>query len=288
MPGFEEGKAYCHGAASIVNGIITGRGASFGIGLKTEARVRLTDEPDRFDVRIENDPEENPDLAVHCVRSTLAHFGLVGEYGAEIVTTSDIPISRGLKSSSTSANALVLAVLDALGEDLGDFAIIGLGIDASQKAKVTITGAFDDACASYFGGAVVADNYERMIISRYDRDEDLRVLIHVPDRKIRKHNLDLDRREDSRSTFNKAFDAALHGDYRTAMVLNGLTYGSTMGLDTTVMVKAMESGALCAGISGTGPATVILCTQEKEDDLISVMDEDKIILTAINNMKTVL
>ncbi len=286
MSNFEEGSAYCHGAASIVNGIITGKGSSFGIGLRTEARVRLTDDPERFDVRIISDPEENPDLALHCVRSTLARFGLEGEYGAEIVTTSDIPISRGLKSSSASANAVVMAVLDALGEELDDFTVIGLGIEASQKAKVTITGAFDDACASYFGGAVVADNYERMILSRYAMDEDLSVLIHVPERKIRKHNLDLDRSDEIRSAIKKAFNAALHGDYRTAMVINGLSYGSAMGIDTSVMVKAMESGALCASISGTGPATVILCNEAKEDDLISSMGDYNLIRTGINNDKS--
>ena len=38
-----QGKAFCHGAATIINGIALGKGAAFGIALKTEAEVVLSD-----------------------------------------------------------------------------------------------------------------------------------------------------------------------------------------------------------------------------------------------------
>ena len=87
-------------------------------------------------------------------------FGLEKSFGAKIKTQSNIPIARGLKSSSVAANATALATTAALGKTLDDLEIIKLGVEAAFDAKVTVTGAFDDACASYFGGIVITDNSE--------------------------------------------------------------------------------------------------------------------------------
>ncbi len=61
-------------------------------------------------------------------------------------------MARGLKSSSAAANAIALATTAALERSLDDVTVVKLGVDGALDAKVTITGAFDDACASYFGG----------------------------------------------------------------------------------------------------------------------------------------
>jgi len=111
-----KGAAYCHGAATIINGIVSGKGASFGIALRTVAEVKLTNEPGVFSVIIENDRNEDPLLAECCVRRVLRKFDLESVHGAEVVTRSEIPISRGLKSSSAAANAIVLAAYQALGK----------------------------------------------------------------------------------------------------------------------------------------------------------------------------
>ncbi len=161
-----EGTACCYGGATIVNGIVCGKGASFSIGLKTTAKVKLTNEPGRFDVRILSDMTEDDGLSKACVAEVLRYFGLESEYGGKLLTRSDIPISRGLKSSSASANAIILATLKALDEQLNDMEIINLGVNAAIKANVTITGAFDDACATYFGCLVMADNQQRRIIKQ--------------------------------------------------------------------------------------------------------------------------
>jgi shikimate kinase len=99
-----KGKATTHGAATVVNGIACGKGAAFGVALETTATVELTGEPGRFEVSIEDEPGEETALAEHCVRLVLEKFGLAGEHGARIATRSQIPMSRGLKSSSAAAN----------------------------------------------------------------------------------------------------------------------------------------------------------------------------------------
>jgi shikimate kinase len=281
-----KGRAFCCGAATIINGIATGFGAAFGIGLTIEAEVELTGEPRRFDVRIEGDEKENPDLATYCVSEVLKRYGLEKEYGARIRTRSDIPISRGLSSSSAASNAIVLSAFRAIEKEYTDTEIIDMGINASIAAQVTLTGAFDDACAAYFGNVVVTDNLKRAILARYDIEEDFLVLIHVPDEKIRKTDLDTGKLKNIAKALTEAHGLAQKGDFLTALRINGYAYSEAMGLDSEIARRAMEAGAATAGISGTGPATVILVHEENKDEVISAVgDEDRIICTHVNKKK---
>lgn len=281
----KEGRAFCHGAATIVNGIATGKGASFGIALRTEAIVRLCEDPGSFSVSIGSDPAEAPELAIECVREVLRRTGNEGRYGARIETLSDIPISRGLKSSSAAANAIILACYAALNEECSDEEAILAGIEASFKAGVTITGAFDDACACYLGGAVVTDNLKRRILRRYPFDEQLSVLVHVPEDKIRKSEVDVGRLKGLEPAIKAAHDLALSGDHRAGMIINGLCYAAAMGLDPSIAVRALHAGALAAGITGTGPATVILCDPSRSDAVIGSIGPGRMIRTAPSHTK---
>jgi shikimate kinase len=224
-----EGRAYCYGAATIINGIALGKGAAFGIKLKTEANVILTHEPGVFDVKIQNDENEDPNMARFCVQKVLSRFGLENEHGARVTTNSDIPISRGLKSSSAAANAIIMATHSALNREYSDMEVIGLGIESSILAKVTLTGAF---CATYFGDVVVTDNLTREILKRYPITEDYDVLIHVPVHKIRKCDVNIQKLKGIRNRIESAHNQALEGDFLSAIRINGNAYGQAMGLDT--------------------------------------------------------
>ncbi len=144
--------AIAHGAATIVNAIALGKGAAFGVDLWTKAEVKLTDEPGIVKAEITSDPKESTLLIEKTVLRVLQRFSLEKSFGAKVKTQSNIPIARGLKSSSAAANAVALATTAALGKTLDDLEIVKIGVEAAFDAKVTVTGAFDDACASYFGG----------------------------------------------------------------------------------------------------------------------------------------
>lgn len=258
-----KGTATAHGAASIVNGIASGRGAAFGVALETTATVELTSEKGRFDVIIEDDPGEERALSEHCVRKVLQKLGLEGEHGATVTTRSQIPMSRGLKSSSAAANAIVLATYKALGRPFDDHEVIELGIQASFSAGVTITGAFDDACATYFGNVVVADNFRKKILAQYAIKDDYDVVIHVPLQKIRKRDVDTSRLRAIRLPAELAARLTIEGDFLGGMLVNGLAYSAAMGFPTDVAMRALEAGAATAGVSGTGPATVALVPPDR-------------------------
>ena len=98
-----KGYAWACGAATVLNAVATWKGAAFGIDLKTRAEVELNNSGDILgDV-----PGVDTRLIEACVRRVLERFGY--DYGAVVRTDSEIPVAGGLKSSSTAANAAVLA-----------------------------------------------------------------------------------------------------------------------------------------------------------------------------------
>jgi len=266
-----------------VNAIATGKGAAFGIDLKTEAWVELNDSR-KIDVDIEGFQGESDELARRCVINTLDRFKAI-DRGASVTTRSQIPISRGLKSSSAAANAIVLATVEALGEELSELDAIKIGTKSAIEAKVSITGAFDDACASLLGGIVLTDNSKHQLIRRESMPAGLKVLIHVPPFQIRKQKLPLQRIRSLSKLIDVAFAEALAGRYAEAMMLNSLCYSAALELETKVMMGALQKGALAAGLSGTGPATAILVHEEDADHFLSVLDGKDFIVADIYNGK---
>jgi shikimate kinase len=252
------GIASACGSATVVNAIASGRGAAFAVDLRIRADVELTDEAGEIVGRIDGEPSEPTDLIEICARKVLRKFKLERTYGAKIKTTSDVPIAVGLSSSSAAANATVLATFAALGRKADPMAVVNLGIDAAFEAGVTVTGAFDDAAASFFGGGVVTDNLKRRILKRFRVDPQLYVLIFVPPSKLHTSQVDVSRTKPIAKFVDIAHTYALKGNIFGALTLNGLLYSSALGHDVTVTFDAMKAGALAAGLTGTGPAVVAI------------------------------
>jgi shikimate kinase len=168
-----------------------------------------------------------------------------------------------LKSSSAAANAVAIATVAALGKKLDDLAIINLGVDAAFDAKVTVTGAFDDACASYFGGAVVTDNVKRKIVKRFPLPEGLSVLFHVPSGKAYTGDADVKKLSIVKPLVKIAYAEALKTNLWHTLTLNGLVYSAALGYDTSVALDALAAGALCAGLCGKGPAVTAVVPDDK-------------------------
>ncbi len=279
--------AVAHGAATIVNAIALGRGAAFGVDLWTQAVVKLTGEAGIFEVKITSDPKESTLLVERTVFRVLEKFGVEKEFGAKVVTTSNIPAARGLKSSSVAANATALATVKALGKELVDLEIVNLGVQAAFDAKCTITGAFDDACASYFGGAVVTDNQSRQILKQYPVPEDLAVLFHVPPQKAYTINSDVKRLQTVKPLVELAFEKALEGKIWEALTLNGLVYSAASNQNTSIAIDALSAGAVAAGLCGKGPAVTAVTYRDKLDKVKAALQsyEGEVLVTHPNSEK---
>jgi len=280
-------EAISHGAATIINAIAIGKGAAIGVDLWTKVKVQITEEPEIIQGKIMSDPSENPVLIEKTVRRVLKHFNLEEKFGAKVETQSNIPIARGLKSSSAAGNAVALATVAALNKSLDDLTIVKLGVDGAIDAKVTITGAFDDACASYFGGVVVTDNLKRRIVKRFEMAEDLAVLFYVPAKKAYTASSDVSRMKKMAPLVKMAYKEALKENYWAALTLNGLIYSSASGYNPSIAVDALMAGALAAGLSGTGPAVTAIVSEEKKDPVKNALKayEGEVLEARINHEK---
>ncbi|MDR0198629.1 MAG: shikimate kinase, partial [Methanomassiliicoccaceae archaeon] len=167
-----------HGAITVINAIPCGIGATVGIELTTKAEFRIYGT--QRNVSVINDPNENTEMARICVRNTFEHFRIEEPKGWSLRIDSKIPISRGLKSSSSACNAIVSAVAERISGDHGKgfdraeegvLDMIRLGVRCARDANVTVTGAFDDACGCHLGGLVITDNKNDMLIGRSEVDK---------------------------------------------------------------------------------------------------------------------
>jgi shikimate kinase len=261
-------EATAYGAVTIVNAIATGKGAAFGIDLWTKAWVKLTDDGS-VETTILDDEKEDTFLAERCVREVLGYFG-TSKLGAKVETNSNIPIARGLKSSSVAANAIVLATLGALHKRLKPDDILELVVRASLQAKVSVTGAFDDAAASLYGNVVVTDNMTRTVLRKFPV-ENHNVLLLVPSEKAYTANADLRQIKTVAKQVEIAHEQALAGKYWNAMTLNGLIYSHVLKLPADVIVEGLAAGALAAGISGKGPSYAFIVEEQFKDPVLDVL-----------------
>lgn len=278
-----EGHACAFGAGTIINAIATWKGAAFGIDLKTFAEVKLSENESGITGSIEEMPEGDTRLIERCVEVALERFGL--ELGGTVRTGSEIPLAGGLKSSSAAANASVLATLRAVGETMPPLEIVKLGVKAAKEVGVTVTGAFDDACASFLGGIVITDNQKMELVKREEADS--KVLIFAPAKKAFSADTNVKRSRLIAPYVEMAYELALAGEYERAMTLNGFLYCGALGFGTEHMLRALECGIKGVSLSGTGPSYAALVKAEQVKELKSAWEscgmEGKVIETSINN-----
>ena len=265
------------GSATIINAIATGYGSAFGIDLSIIAEARLG----KPGIHCSSDLGADPKLMNICVKNVLNHYDIsadnsledsitTGE-GIEIKTESNLPLGSGLSSSSALSNAVVKAASSLIESNfnlkpLSDMELINLGIESSLEAGVTITGAFDDASASYFGGITITDNSNRKLLAR-DTLDDENILVFMPDKESLSGSSDVSRMKLIAPLVEMAFEKARSKEYYKALTLNGLLYGSVLNFDNNIAIEALDAGALASGLSGTGSSFVAIAKEERIDDI---------------------
>jgi shikimate kinase len=263
-----KGHGRASGAGTIINAIATLKGAAFGIDLWTEAEVELGADLKVVQGEIVHDlGAEMPGdtrLIERCVELVLRKFDV--PLGAYVKTRSEIPIGSGLKSSSAAANATVAATLNAIGAEVntlrGALEAIEIGVDAALDVGVSITGAFDDACASALGGIVITDNEKRVLMKRTERDTAF--LIFVPRARAFTADTNVLRSRVIAPWIGRAYEWALEGRFDEAMTLNGFLYCAALGFDPEPMLRALECGVTGVSLSGTGPSFVAVLNEHEK------------------------
>jgi len=274
-------KANMHGAVSIVNAIATGKGSTLGISLGIEAVVET--EPGRGIIFENRESNLSSRLIRKVVETSIPKLELE-KNKITISVKSEIPSGYGLKSSSAISSVISLACAKLFKPKATDLEILKDGVHASIESKVSITGAFDDACACYFGGFVVTDNLNIKIIKSEKAPEDLTAIIFIP-KSRRRGNVKKLKILDG--VFLQAWELASKSDYWNAMILNGLATSAILGSDPKIITELIDSGALGASVSGNGPSIAAVVKNDKISSVKKVFSslEGETIVSPINNKK---
>ena len=273
-------RAIMHGAISIVNAIATGKGSALGISLKVTAEVELgKGQGIRF-----SGGKNSGVLVNNIIRNTMPKE-IIETSMITIKVYSEIPIGYGLKSSSAMSNAVALACSRLANQDsVDDYKVIESAVRSSLDGGVSLTGAYDDATACYFGGFTVTDNYSRRLILSEKAPENLSAIIFLPRNKARGDVLKLRNLSD---IFMDAFRLAEAGQYWKAMKLNGVLTSAALSSTYRPVMVALENGALSASISGNGPSIAALACGDRIEQIRRALSEfeGQIILSKVNNQK---
>jgi len=274
-------KATVHGAVSLVNAIANQKGATLGIGLKVEAIVETS--PGKG-ISIQS---ENKSLSSRLINKTVEK--VVSKKDLEqnkitITLDSEIPTGYGLKSSSAISSAVALACAKIFKPRLTDQQILVAGVDASIESKVSITGAYDDACSCYYGGFNVTDNAKKKRIQFEKGPSNLIAVIFIP--KNRKRG-NLKKLKILSSVFENAWELARKSNYWEAMIINGLATASILNSESKIITDLIEKGALGASVSGNGPSIAAITKKDNESAIKKIFSalEGHIIVSKISNKK---
>ena len=274
-------KATVHGAVSLVNAIANQKGATLGIDLKVVAEIETS--PGKG-ITIKS---ENKSLSSRLINKTIEKIASKKDLEKNkimITLDSEIPTGYGLKSSSAISSAVALVCAKVFKPKFTDQQILIAGVDASIETKVSITGAYDDACSCFYGGFNITDNAKRKRIHFEKGPSNLIAVIFIPKNRKRGNlkNLKL-----LSSVFENAWELARKSNYWEAMIINGLATTLILNSDPKVITNLIEKGALAASVSGNGPSIAAITKKENETNIKKVFSnlEGRIIVSKISNKK---
>ena len=254
------GTGQAHGACSLLHAAGTGYGASLSLDLPVI--VKALDRPSKRELK-------DPDNLLSAVVDTWVENELPLPDGLEKddihwAVASKIPQSRGLKSSAATSVAAVKALCEATQTSLDDADIVSLSSQAQIASGVSITGSIDDSWACLTKGWKLIDANAEDISSGVIMEgaglnpDDWIVLIAA--REPRKSRPQLEDFAPMFNEFEKALIALQQGELLNCLTINGRAMCAVTNdiQGRKIANDAFINGARSSGLSGSGPAVVIV------------------------------
>jgi shikimate kinase len=256
-----------HAAVTVVNALPLGVGAAVGIAIDCVATVQTNPAP--RPIRIEPATSVTS-LVAEALRVASERYPMA-EHVVRLDLSSDIPVAKGLKSSSAVATAIAAAVADAAGSAPSAIELARASAEAGRSSGTSATGAFDDALAGLAGGVVVTDNSSDRPLASFDVPHGLVAVVwlthgtHAPAPSL------LPAFVAERGAAQQAVDRVLAGRWEEALELNSEIVERVMGVDHSALrQECHRHGAVAAGVSGLGPAFAAIVPRPRARELVEL------------------
>ena len=274
-------KATIHGAISIVNAIATGKGAALGISKKVNVEME-TSYGKGVIIEVEN--KSMSSRLINRVIEKIVTKNELSKTKLKVSLDTEIPTGYGLKSSSAISTAVAMVCAKLFKPNMNDTEILNAGVKASIETKVSLTGAYDDACACYYGGFVVTDNYKKKLIRSEKCLNHVSAVIFIP--KSRKRG-NVRKLKTLSADFEQAWNLAKKSDYWNAMNLNGIATSTILSSEPEIILKLIENGAIGASVSGNGPSIAAIVKNNSVTKIKKIFStlEGNTTVAQINNKK---
>ena len=254
------GTGQAHGACSLLHAAGTGYGAAMALDLPVI--VKALDRPSKRQLNDENNLLDAV-LEAWVANELPLPNGLAQEeiYWA---VASKIPQNRGLKSSAAVSVAAIKALCEASDRQLSDAEIVNISSQAQINAGVSITGSIDDSWACLTKGWKLIDanseDIEAGVVMEGagPNQDDWIVLIAARDpREVRPQLEDF---APMFREFEKALIALQQGEVLNCLTINGRAVCSVTKdiMGRKIANDAFINGARSSGVTGSGPAVVIV------------------------------
>ena len=282
------GTGQAHGACSLLHAAGTGYGAS--ISLDLPVIVKALDRPSKREL---NDSDNLLSAVVDIwVENELPLPDGLEKNDIHWAIASKIPQRRGLKSSAAISVAAIKALCEATQTSLDDADIVSLSSQAQIASGVSITGSIDDSWACLTKGWKLIDANAEDIASGVIMEgpglnpDDWVVLIAA--REPRNSRPQIEDFAPMFNEFEKALITLQQGELLNCLTINGRAMCSVTNdiQGRKIANDAFISGARSSGLSGSGPAVVIVVpsivrssADRIKSTLQRLMPADKIIET---------
>ena len=260
------GEGESNGAISILHALGLGRGCSIGIQLTT--KVQMVEDA----VEIEDDRNGLLAAVEKCWRDR--GLPIPDQFGWKV--DSSIPIGQGLKSSSALSCAALRALNSCAWAGLSNSEIADIAAKSQLISNCAKTGSMDDNWASLEPGWKLVDptlSASESIILEGDIDPNLSILVLL--RGKRTVEISAEAFSQHEQIFERSLASVMRGSILDALSSNGMAVAAATDDQEALRIcnLSIASGAIAAGISGSGPSIAIVCYQEDSTSLSKLFSE---------------
>ena len=260
------GQGESNGAISILHALGLGRGCSIGIQLTT--KVQIVEDA----VDIEDDRNGLLVAVEKCWRDR--GLPIPDQFGWKV--DSSIPIGQGLKSSSALSCAALRALNSCAWTGLSNSEIADIAAKSQLISNCAKTGSMDDNWASLEPGWKLVDptlSASESIILQGSIDPNLSILVLL--RGKRTVEISAEAFSQHEQIFERSLASVMRGSILDALSSNGMAVAAATDDQEALRIcnLSIASGAIAAGISGSGPSIAIVCYQEDSTSLSKLFSE---------------